>query len=769
MSEEEDNKYENNTESDKQVDDDNELVEYHKKGHEDDDDDDDNKAYEQEDYNENDDEDYSEIEKRKKSRKKKEKMVGNKRNRDKKKKKRRRRDVVADYIEGQAEEDEDEESVQGEVTKEQQEKELKRYDELHFSSKNKRLKLTDENVEEVGKRYQEREKAQQQYNREYGQDEDDYDDYENMERKPTKDDPKLWLIKCKINEEKECLANLFHKYIFFSQKEPKERLKIYSIISFDNLKGKIFIEAYTEKDVINAVSGISTLNEKTIKIIPLNEMPQIFEFDKLKKVDIQNKQLVRIKNGVYKDDLAKVIYVEDPINRIYIAVVPRVYEDNKSEKFNVVDSIKKQTSSIRPRQKLFDENKYGAKQEQDNKIGNYYQFGKKKFINGLLIKVVKSSSLETEDIFPKTDEIQKLGCIIDEDGNYYDKNEFDTPTPLIISNKKKIEYKPGDKVRFLEEDFKSLKGTVVSQDGDKIYVKIDDYPEDDFHFDINKVVRDYKPGDMVSAISGNFKGKKGCIIKIIDNINAVVYNELEDTKFTCNMSDLILSKKLPFQNEENSMFKIGELVKINNSNIICYIIDSSKYSLKVVTTQNELKSISAREVEKINLNKRVTNIDCKRNPIAKDNCVKVINGPFKGSKGTIKNIYKRYVFLHDNKYARTNGIFCEINENLELLGSELLIENSDKGKVNHRRIPIQIKDLLGKVVHVVEGNWKGYNGIVKDVNDKTIKLELSAKQKTIQLPYDYVSEGDINSSAKNNEDFSNELTPNPTKTPAYYQ
>ena len=233
MSEEEDNKYENNTESDKQVDDDNELVEYHKKGHEDDDDDDDNKAYEQDDYNENDDEDYSEIEKRKKSRKKKEKMVGNKRNRDKKKKKRRRRDVVADYIEGQAEEDEDEESVQGEVTKEQQEKELKRYDELHFSSKNKRLKLTDENVEEVGKRYQEREKAQQQYNREYGQDEDDYDDYENMERKPTKDDPKLWLIKCKINEEKECLANLFHKYIFFSQKEPKERLKIYSIISFD--------------------------------------------------------------------------------------------------------------------------------------------------------------------------------------------------------------------------------------------------------------------------------------------------------------------------------------------------------------------------------------------------------------------------------------------------------------------------------------------------------------------------------------------------------
>ena len=52
-----------------------------------------------------------------------------------------------------------------------------------------------------------------------------------------------------------------------------------------------------------------------------------------------------------------------------------------------------------------------------------------------------------------------------------------------------------------------------------------------------------------------------------------------------------------------------------------------------------------------------------------------------------------------------------------------------------------------------------------DANDKNIKLELSAKQKTIQLPFSAIKEGDVNS-AKDNEGMSK---PNISmKTPAYY-
>ena len=253
----------------------------------------------------------------------------------------------------------------------------------------------------------------------------------------------------------------------------------------------------------------------------------------------------------------------------------------------------------------------------------------------------------------------------------------------------------------------------------------------------------------------------------MDNNNVKIYDEINQTSFIVKNSDLILSNNMDFEEEENSMFKIGDLVRIKNSNVICYIIESSKFNLKVVTTRNETKKISVREVDIINLKKKTTYLmDSKGYPLTPDNIVKVINGPNKGNKGTIKCIFGKYLFLHNNSYTRTNGIFCEINENVELLGSELLIEGSDKGKVNHRKIPPEIRELIGKTVHVIEGKWKGYNGILVSADDKSIKLELSAKQKTISLPFSSIEKGDVNS-AKDLDEPS--LTPNISmKTPAYF-
>ena len=138
---------------------------------------------------------------------------------------------------------------------------------------------------------------------------------------------------------------------------------------------------------------------------------------------------------------------------------------------------------------------------------------------------------------------------------------------------------------------------------------------------------------------------------------------------------------MEFDNEENEMFKIGELVKLKNSRVVCYIIESTKFIIKVVTNTNEVKKISVREVDIINLPKKKPCIDGKGNPLDIDNTVKVINGQYKGYKGVIKNIFNQFIFLLNNDFARTNGIFCEIKENLELLGSELLLETSGKGRI----------------------------------------------------------------------------------------
>ena len=733
-------------------------------------------------YKSEEDDDYSFSEEEKKHKKKK--MIGNKRKRNIKKKKNKKEKTGKNFfLEGEAEENEEEDSYgSGEVTKEQQEKIYKKYDDTHLKKK-EQLKITDDNEEEIAKRYDQKVNEQTE-------EEDDY--YENIGKRPKMSDPKLWLIKCKIGEEKEILNNLFHKFFHFKSKEPKDRLKIFSIISYDNLKGKIFVEAFNQRDVVHAISGMTNVNPNSIQIIPIDECTKIFEYDKYQKIEINRNQLVRIKHGNYEGDLAKVVYIEDPINKIYIELVPRIYEyskndnsknkndnsknknDNKTDNsknkngFNVA-AFSRQRSTIRPRQKLFDENrKYGVEVTTTSEIFGYCKkCGKNKFRDGLLIRAVRISSLETENIYPKEEELQKLGCNKDKNGIYRDKNNEKI---IIISHKntKNIKFKPGNSIRFTTGEFKGITGTVVSQEGNKVIAKLDlKDVNGTYEFQSDMMTINFRPGEIVYVKSGENKGKNGIVIKYMEDNNFAIYDEITQTKFIAKNTDLILSSEMKFNNdEENSTFKIGDLVRIKNSNIICYIIESSKFILKGVTSRNEIKKISSREIEKINLNRKTTYVDSKQNPITPENIVKVINGPYKGNKGTIKCIYRKLVFLHNINFNRTNGIFCEINDNLEILGSELLLENSEKGKVNIKRVPNEIKDLIGKTVHVIKGNWKGYNGILIDANDKFIKLELSAKQKTIQLPFSYISEGDVNS-AKDTEGIS--LTPNLSmKTPAYY-
>jgi transcription elongation factor len=517
---------------------------------------------------------------------------------------------------------------------------------------------------------------------------------------------------------------------------------------------------------VYAISGMSNVNPNSIQLIPINERMKVFDFDKYQKVDINNNQLVRIKQGNYEGDLAKVVYIEDPINKIYVSLVPRIYESTKnSSDFNVAQFSIKRTK-IRPRQKLFNK-KYGNNITTIHEVyGDCIKYGKFKFKDNLLIKPVRITSLETENIYPKEEEMQQLGCYKDENGVYVDKEG----QKLIVSNSQSIQYKNGDKIKFTTGEYKGITGTVISQIGNKVKVNLDIKDlSGDYEFPVNMIELDYnfKPGEIVYVKKGAYKGRKGIVINIMDNNNVKIYDEINQTSFIVKNSDLILSNNMDFEEEENSMFKIGDLVNIKNSHIICYIIESSKFNLKVVTTRNEVKKISVREVDIINLKKKTTYLmDSKGYPLTPDNTVKVINGPNKGSKGTIKCIYNKYIFLHNNNYTRTNGIFCEINENVELLGSELLIEGSEKGKVNHRKIPNDIRELIGKTVHVIEGKWKGYNGILINADDKSIKLELSAKQKTISLPFSSIEKGDVNS-AKDGDEPS--IAPSLSmKTPAYF-
>ena len=720
-------------------------------------------------YNSEEDENYVEEEKPKK---KKGKLIGNKRNRPLKKKKKKQKNKMNPFIDQEAEEDEnDEESLYeagGELTKEQQKEEMA-----------KAMKQTDSRFK--GKTF-ENEQDYLEHIEQKDQEQKDEMEEENIYARPTSEDPKIWIVKCKIGDEKEIQENLYHKFFFFrdnnKEKKEKEKVRIYSVTTFDNLKGKIFIEAFTERDVLFAIQDMSNVNQNSIQLVPVNERAQIFEYDQAPKSEIFVNQLVRIKGGNYEGDLAKVVFIEDPVNKIHIALVPRIFDNLKGKKGYNVAPFSKNKSFDKPRKQLFDRKYLINEEDLDNlkpltePYGEVTKFHSFKFMDGLLIKVVRRVTIETENVSPKEDELQKIGCYINEDGVYMDKN---TNKRLTVANKTNIRFKKGDFVKIVSDDNNEYNGqtgrVLEPEKGNTVKIEIELGDVKNAYFmpkdQLVLVKHNFKEGDFVFAKFGSNKGKSGMVIQALENGTITVYDDVTKTQFKAKNDELIFSEDMEFDNEENEMFKIGELVKLKNSNIVCYIIESTKYIIKVVSLTNEVKKLSVREVTKINLGKRISCIDGKGNPLDLDNTVKVINGQYKGNKGVIKNIYKKYAFLLNYDFTRSNGIFCEITDNLELLGSELLLETSDKGRINHRRIPNEIKDLKGKIVHVIKGNWKGYNGLLIDGNDKNVKLELIAKQKIIEIPFNYIEEGDVNSGKDNNEgaSFNNQVF---MKTPAYY-
>ena len=66
---------------------------------------------------------------------------------------------------------------------------------------------------------------------------------------------------------------------------------------------------------------------------------------------------------------------------------------------------------------------------------------------------------------------------------------------------------------------------------------------------------------------------------------------------------------------------------------------------------------------------------------------------------------------------------------------------SNENQGNNKRDANKHQSLIGQSCTVRLGHWKGHQGIVKDADDKTVRLELTSKPKIITLPREQVDLG----------------------------
>jgi len=116
--------------------------------------------------------------------------------------------------------------------------------------------------------------------------------------------------------------------------------------------------------------------------------------------------------------------------------------------------------------------------------------------------------------------------------------------------------------------------------------------------------------------------------------------------------------------------------------------------------------------------------------------VKVREGTNRAISGPIRHGYRHYLFLFNKEFVQSNGIFVEDSKNVTILGAEFIQGNSDQAVVNQNRM---IRNpMVGKVVVIIHGKFKGHRGRVTYCDDKNATVELSTQCKKIPIDKTFV-------------------------------
>jgi transcription elongation factor SPT5 len=242
----------------------------------------------------------------------------------------------------------------------------------------------------------------------------------------------------------------------------KNELNIFSASALDKFPGHIFIEAHRDFHVKEAIKGLKNLNINTVKIIPVKEVTQVFSPDPTKQPSLEVGQFVRIKKGIYAEDLAVVLDFDDGYKRIKIKHVPRLAQSYNDDNEDTDKEALARSKKMRPAKRFFNPEEYPeAKSLESKKRGSQiWAFDNKRFENGLIVRTIWLKNLKTDNIIPTLEEVEVFQkSEVTKDGR---DNIFERAKKTIEESKKFVRnLEKGDRVQIIQGDLNGLKGIVT--------------------------------------------------------------------------------------------------------------------------------------------------------------------------------------------------------------------------------------------------------------------------------------------------------------------
>lgn len=296
---------------------------------------------------------------------------------------------------------------------------------------------------------------------------------------------------------------LMNKSIHYA-KEGKP-LAIISATYVENLENYIFVEAFKDSDVKEAIEGLNFCF-RTMDILPINEMTKIYEDQDqaLKRPEIGD--WVRIKSGLYMDDLGMVDrYNSD--DQIYVKLIPRVdFNDKKQNKSNFFMRVQQQPFNP---ENIKDVNQRQSKYKPIGWNKTFYRVSNQLFRKGFIYKPFTLKQIDTSNAKPSQEERAQFLKLYNQntiDGDSSDIEAADMRN--LINQDSGGDVAVGDKIIITGGELQNVQGTILNFEDDGRIVNfkplnIEGYT-DTLSLDVSLVVKYFDIGENVMITEGKY-------------------------------------------------------------------------------------------------------------------------------------------------------------------------------------------------------------------------------------------------------------------------
>lgn len=620
---------------------------------------------------------------------------------------------------------------------------------------------------------------------------------------PTIEDPNIWYVKCRIGEEKNLCMLLLKKAVKMA--EQGSPLQIKSVISPDYLKGYICIEAYKKAHMMSAIDDISALRPGVYNnhLIKKTELTDIFKVGAASiRQELKEGSWVRPKRNLYKDDLAKVDYVDNTMNSVTIKLIPRIDYTRLRGQLKDRNASRGFKSKGRPNMKHFDEETIRSIGGEVTTDGDFKIFEGKRYRGGFLYLDQKLDAIQTEDVQPTRTELER----------FEDNLENLTITETGEKELKEQRLMVGDFVIVIEGELINLQGKILSVD----YTarKATMLPKHEalnevLEFPLSELKKHFKNGDHVKVTHGKYIGDTGMVVKVIVEPNkptqAVVISDINNDEMLVLTKDLKICKDISSGVDSIGRFSFGDLVEID-TNQVGVIVRLEKDYLHVLNQYGKEQKFKHAAISRRKQMGRAMALDKDRNALQIKEKVKVIDGAHKGREATIKHIFRQYLFLYQKKHHEHGGIFVVRSKHCQLVGGGRVVlgdtatfpgiimsprhwsspshpsqqstitptgqSPSIQGGVMHSKFGpkspgvAQRNAMIHKAARIIAGPYKGHTGIIKDVTATSVRIELYASVQTINVESSRVQVVDKDGKTKSSTGNTSVYNPNSyAKTP----